>query len=127
VERWHVLKFLCQELSRKEADSIGKAIADLKSVSEKDLAALKLRILTLLRRPSEIRRIKQSLWKNYAFLKKHFGIESDRVGMPEDERSMSRIAGELLALELITEKAGQLFGSVPIHYRRPEKPEAPNE
>ena len=127
VERWHILKFLCQELSRKEADSIGKSIADLKSLSVGDLAALKLRILALLRRPSEIRRIKQSLWKNYVFLKKHFGIESDLVGMPEDERGMSRVAGELLALEILTEKADLLFGSVPIHYRRADRPATPDD
>lgn len=127
VESWHILKFLCQELSRKEADSIGKSIADLKNLSAEDLAALKRRILDLLRRPSEIRRITQSLWKNYVFLKKHFGVESDLIGMPKDERSMTRIAGELLALEILTEKAGLLFGSAPIHYRRADRPAMPED
>lgn len=123
VECWHVLKFLCQELSRKEADAMGKAIADMKAFSESDYQVLKKQILDLLRRPSEIRKIKQSLWKNYAFLRKKFNIESDRVGMPEDERGMMHIAGELLALEILTAKAGLLFGPVPIHYRRSDTPE----
>ncbi len=124
VECWHILKFLCQELSRKEADEMGKTIANLKSVSAADLAVLKRQILDLLRRPSELRKIKQSLWKNYIFLKKRFGIESDLVGMPEDERGMTRIASELLALEILTAKAGLLFGPVPIHYRRADRQDA---
>ncbi|WP_221934119.1 hypothetical protein, partial [Klebsiella pneumoniae] len=90
----------------------------MKSFTAEDFAALKRQILDLLRRPSEIRRIKQSLWKNYVFLKKHFGIESDLVGMPGDERGVTRIAGELLALEILTSKSGLLFGPVPVHYRR---------
>ena len=124
VECWHILKFLCQELSRKEADVMGKTIANLKSVSPEDYGLLKRQILDLLRRPSDIRKIKQALWKNYVFLKKHFGIASDIVGMPEDERGITRIAGELLALEILTAKSGLLFGPVPIHYRRTDREEA---
>jgi uncharacterized protein YbbK (DUF523 family) len=123
VECWHILKFLCQELSRKEADALGRTIANMKSFTAEDFAALKRQILDLLRRPSEIRRIKQSLWKNYVFLKKHFGIESDLVGMPGDERGITRIAGELLALEILTAKEGLLFGPVPVHYRRADRVE----
>ena len=118
VDCWHILKFLCQELSRKEADAIGKSIADLKSLSPADIALIKRQILDLLRRPSELRKIRQSLWKNYTFLKKKFGIESEIVGMPEDERGVSRIASEILALEILTSKTGLLFGPVPVHYRR---------
>ncbi len=121
VECWHILKFLCQELSRKEADAMGKTIANLKALSAAEYEILKKQILDLLRRPSEIRKIKQSLWKNYIFLKKRFGIETDLIGMPEDERGMSRVAAELLALEILTAKAGLLFGPVPIHYRRADR------
>ncbi len=122
VECWHILKFLCQELARTDADEIGRLIANMKSFSLSDYQALKRRILDLLRRPSEIRKIKQSLWKNYSFLKKHFGIDSDLVGMPQDERGISHIASELLALEILTSRQGLLFGSAPIHYRRSGKP-----
>lgn len=127
VECWHILKFLCQELSRKEADAIGKTIADLHAFSPADFAALKRQILDLLRRPSEPRKIRQSLWKNYVFLKKKFGIESETAGMPEDERGVTRIASELLALEILTAKAGLLFGPVPVHYRRGDGPGAADE
>lgn len=117
VDSWHIRKFLCQELSRKEADDIGKTIANLKGVSADELALLKRRMLDLLRRPSDIRKIKQSLWKNYAFLRKRFGIESGSVAEPADERSMTRIAGELLSLEILTARSDVLFGASPIHYR----------
>jgi len=127
VECWHILKFLCQELSRKEADAMGRTIANLKAFTAAEYAALKRQILDLLRRPSELRKIKQSLWKNYVFLKKRFGIESDIVGMPGDERGMTRIAGELLALEILTAKSGLLFGPVPVHYRRSDRSEAAEE
>lgn len=118
VDCWHILKFLCQELSRSDADEIGKTISNLKGFSRADYQTLKRRILDLLRRPSDIRKIKQSLWKNYIFLKKQFGIEIESVGMPQDERGITHIAGELLALEILTSKQGLLFGSAPIHYRR---------
>lgn len=117
VDCWHILKFLCQELSRKDADEIGKTIANLKGVSAEDLALLKRRILDLIRRPSDIKKIKQSLWKNYTFLRKRFGIESELVSAPTDERSMTRIAGELLSLEILTARSDVLFGAVPIHYK----------
>ncbi len=123
AECWHIVKFLCQEISRREADAMGKTIAGIKSFSASDYGALKKQILELLRRPSEIRKIKQSLWKNYIFLKKRFGIESALIGMPEDERSLTRIAGELLALEILTAKEGLLFGPVPVHYRRADRPD----
>lgn len=118
VDTWHILKFLCQELSRKEADDIGKSVAAVNALTREDTAELKSRILNLLRSPSEIKRIKQSLWKNYTFLKKHYGIESEFVSEPETERSMTRIATELLALEILSSKEGLLFGPSPVHYRR---------
>lgn len=120
VEVWHVLKFLCQEISRSEADGIGRQIADMKSLSPGDYPRLKKKILDLLRRPSEVRRIKQSLWKHYRFLNKRFGIEAEGVRMPEDERGVSKIASELLSLEILSSREGVLFGSVPVHYQRPQ-------
>ncbi len=118
VECWHILKFLCQELSRSEADSLGKEIASLKGVGPEALQALKRRMLDLLRRPSDIQNIKQSLWKNYRFLNKRFGIESETVKMPTEERGMTRIAAELLSLEIVTSRQNLLFGPVPVHYDR---------
>lgn len=124
VESWHILKFLCQELDRKEADAIGRTIADLRAFPAGEYPALKRRILDLLRKPSDIRKIKQSLWKNYAFLRKHFGIESDIVSMPSDERGITRVASEVLALEIVTSREDRLFGTVPVHYRRRDSVEA---
>lgn len=118
VEIWHLLKFLCQEISRAEADEIGRRIADMKSLSNREYPGLKKEILDLLRRPSEVRRIKQALWKHYRFLNKRFGIESESVRMPDDDRGVSKIASELLSLEILTSREGLLFGAVPIHYRR---------
>ncbi len=118
VECWHILKFLCQELERSEADDIGRTIADLKALPASEYPALKRRILDLLRMPSDIRNIKQSLWKHYAFLRKKYGLESDLVSMPSDERGVTRVASELLSLEILTSREGRLFGAVPVHYRR---------
>lgn len=118
VDCWHVLKFLCQELSRSEADVLGNEIAHLKNYGAPDFARLKRQILDLLRRPSDVQNIKQALWKNYRFLSKHFGVEAETVKMPQEDRSMTRIASELLSLEIITSRQNLLFGPVPIHYRR---------
>ena len=68
--------------------------------------------------PSDIQNIKQSLWKNYRFLNKRFGIESETVKMPAEERGMTRIAAELLSLEIVTSRQNLLFGPVPVHYDR---------
>jgi len=118
VESWHILKFLCQELSRKDADIIGKKLADLKKISAAELAEIKQQILNLLRKPSDLKNIKQWLWKNYIFMKKKFGVEIDEVKTPTDLRNLTHIAKELLQVEITSKNQELLFGSSPIRLKK---------
>lgn len=118
VESWHVLKFLCQELSRSKADGIGRRIAAVNTLDAAARESLKTEVLDLLRTPSEPRKIKQSLWKNYVFLRKRFALENQSVLMPTDERGVLAVARECLSLEILASREGVLFGSSPVRYRR---------
>lgn len=117
ADAWHVLKFLVQELSRKEADNIGKTIAQGKSIGKKEFSTIKREIQDILRRPSTTARIKQSLWKNYTFMRKHFGMTMDNINMPTELRGFTHIAEELKTLEIESRKKGYLFGASPVYYK----------
>lgn len=117
VDAWHIVKFLVQELSRKEADIIGKTLAQGKSIGKKELLALKREIMDILRRPSTTARIKQSLWKNYTFMRKHFGMSMDNIKMPTELRGFTHIAEKLKSLEIDSRKKGYLFGASPVYYK----------
>ncbi|MBN2435960.1 MAG: DUF523 domain-containing protein [Spirochaetes bacterium] len=117
VNAWHVVKFLVQELSRKEADIIGKTLAQGKSISKKELSTLKREIQDILRRPSSTAKIKQSLWKSYAFMRKHFGMSMDNIKMPAELRGFTHIAEELRSLEIESRKEDYLFGASPVYYK----------
>lgn len=120
-EIWHTVKFLLQELSRVEADDIGRRLADAKSLKSGDYADIKRQILDILRRPSTTVKIKQALWKNYSYMRKHHDFQSDIIRMPTDERSITRIAEELHSLEILSAKKGLLFGASPLHYERTDR------
>ena len=112
---WHIVKFLCQELNRVEADKIGVALANLKNADENILNEFKVKMLNLLRKPSDIKSIKQSLWKNYSWLRKKKGLFVNEVMAPTNIRNMAHIANELVKLEIVTRDENHLFGASPIY------------
>ncbi len=115
---WHIVKFLCQELFRKESDKLGHHMANMKEPSQKDFDDIKDKILDMLRQPSDINKIKQSLWKNYKYLEKKKAITVDEVMEPTNIRNMSHIAKELVRVEVVSRSENLLFGASPIYRSR---------
>ncbi len=117
-EVWHILKFLVGELDDKFARNIGKELATLQNENIKEYSEdLKNKILEILRRPSSLNRIKQSLWKNYSHYKKVTGDEIELIKPPEIGRGMKVIADEILYMERKAYEGGDFFGTSPIIYR----------
>lgn len=116
-ECWHIVKFLCQELFRKQSDEIGRRLASLskKTFSEEVVKEFRTELLYMLRQPSDVKKIKQSLWKHYSFLRKKHDLHIPEVLEPTDIRSMTRIANELVKVEVASKKENFLFGSSPIY------------
>lgn len=115
---WHNLKFLCQEINRSEADGIGAELAHESSDNSKFIEKIRSRILDMLRRPVDVKRIKQNLWKNYSFLRKKKGINLDEIFEPTDIRSMTHLANEMIELEIEAREKDILFGSSPVRRAR---------
>lgn len=113
-EIWHTLKFLVQELNRKDADEIGKKLALLKERSTEEKLEIKRDILNLLRKPSNSEKIKNMLWKNYKHLSKKHGIQSDKIMEPNQLRNITHLAEEVLEIEKISNLESLFFGSSPI-------------
>ena len=117
-EVWHNLKFICQEVDEKFSRELGHRIANFpKDVSCNTIEEIKKEMLEVLRKPSDVKRIKHWLWKNYIHLKKTEGIELENVCPPETLRNMTHIAEEMLAVELEVRDKEAIFGSSPISYK----------
>ncbi len=118
-DAWHKVKFICQEVNRKEADSIGRELADAsnEALIEKS-QDLKTEIMNILRQPSDIRKIKQSLWKHYSWLRKKHNIDIDGIKEPTDTRSMVKLAKELTDATIAANEAGLTFAASPVNYRK---------
>jgi uncharacterized protein YbbK (DUF523 family) len=117
MEIWHSFKFVCQELSRPEADEIGRKLGTLpKQVSQKQLDELKNEILNLLRKPSNIRRIKASAEKQMAFLCKHMNVCYIEK-LPSTESAKRKFFDRLIELEQDAVKKGIDLGFAPVLYR----------
>ncbi|NDL68838.1 DUF523 domain-containing protein [Clostridiales bacterium F-3ap] len=115
---WHVLKFLCQELDNPLAREWGKRLSAMKPGDFPGLGeAFKREVLALLRTPSTLPRIKQSMWKNYIHYRRKTGKDLAQIKMPTDLRSATALAGELLLLERESAVGEVLFGTSPIVYR----------
>jgi uncharacterized protein YbbK (DUF523 family) len=114
---WHILKFLCQEVNEKFARELGKTIAQFKTEQSLEvLEDIRWEILNTLRKPSDIKKVKQWLWKNYIFLKKHEKIKLESVCPPEIYRNMTSIVDEMIAVEREVKDKNILFGTSPIIY-----------
>ncbi len=117
-EMWHIIKFLCQELDNERAREMGRYLANLPKGFDKNIfEGVRSEILEILRQPSTVRKIKQTLWKNYSFYRKKNGIELEDINEPTVPRNMTAIANELMKMEVQSYKDGKFFGSAPIIYR----------
>lgn len=115
---WHILKFLCQEIDNERSRAIGHEMAgghfeDIGAFIEK----FRSDILEMLRKPSTVNKIKQSLWKNYTYYRKHLGLDMADIKEPTDLRNMTTIASELVLMERKSFEEGFSFGTSPIIYR----------
>lgn len=115
---WHIVKFLCQELFRKESDALGNKLANMLNPTNEELESIKIEILNMLRKPSSIEKIRQSLWKNYKFLEKKKGIMIEEVMEPTNIRNMMHLATELSKIEIVSRDENLLFGASPIYRTR---------
>ncbi|BDD11596.1 hypothetical protein FUAX_40280 (plasmid) [Fulvitalea axinellae] len=117
-ETWHGLKFLCQEIEQNRARELGREISALSNKSTpEEIESLKSEILFLLRKPSNVERIKQSLWKSYSFLRKKSGLVVEEVNEPLALRNMTSLAKELISMEKEAKLGGHHFGASPVVYR----------
>lgn len=115
---WYRLKFLCQELDNEWARSMGRTIASLdKRLPEGFIETFRNDVLNLLRKPSTLKRITQSLWKNYAHYRKVSGKQVAEINSPTFQRNVTTIAKELTKMERTALEEGVLFGTSPVIYR----------
>jgi len=115
---WHALKFICQEIDNEKARKIGRNIASMKEAFEAEYAEeLRDKILEMLRKPSTPAKIKQMLWKNYAYYRKNYKREIESINEPLTLRNMTEVVKELSTMELAAFKEGFIFGASPVIFR----------
>lgn len=119
-QMWHTLKFIIQEIDNVFARNLGKVIANLKVFISEDYEQYKIDILNILRKPQKINQIKQGMWKNYSYAKKHYKLNIDNTYSPSVLRSNSHLVEELEKLEYEFRKLNIIFGPAPIRYN-PER------
>ena len=118
-EIWYKLKFLCQEILNTEARRLGREMADLvEDVNAEILQTYKNAILTILTLPSSPKRIRNSLWKNYANQLKRTKSPLAHIKNPEDTTGDETLLLELKSLEEEALRTGTFFGTSPIIYRK---------
>ncbi|HSN58888.1 MAG TPA: hypothetical protein VLR72_05445 [Clostridiaceae bacterium] len=64
-----------------------------------------------------MKRIKNSLWKNYSYFRKSKGKSVDGINSPEFKRNVTTVAKELLMMERTSFEDDLLFGPSPVIYR----------
>jgi uncharacterized protein YbbK (DUF523 family) len=115
---WHKLKFLSQELDEPWAREMGRKLAAMGKETDREfIEAFRKELLDLLRKPSNLRRIKNSLWKNYSYYRKAKGKSVEAINSPEFKRNVTAVAKELLLMERTSFEDELLFGSSPVIYR----------
>lgn len=117
-ESWYRLKFLCQELDNTWAREMGKRLASVNLKKEEGfLVEFKSSILDILRKPSNTKKITNSLWKHYSHYRKSRGKTVQEINSPEFRRNMTSIAQELIKMERTAFEDDYLFGASPVIYR----------
>ncbi len=118
-EAWYRLKFLCQELDDPWAREQGRYLAALKGRLEPEVAEqFRREVGDVLRRPSTLKRITGSLWKNYSHHKKITGRPVPDIQDPSVLRNVTTIARELMIMEREATEEGILFGTAPVTLRK---------
>ncbi|MCD8499444.1 MAG: hypothetical protein LRY35_06000 [Clostridiales bacterium] len=72
----------------------------------------------VLRRPSTLKRITGSLWKNYSHHRKITGRPVPDIQDPTVLRNVTTIARELMIMEREATEEGILFGTAPVTLRK---------
>jgi uncharacterized protein YbbK (DUF523 family) len=117
IECWDILKVLCQEIDKEDAENINNKIKDFSSeTNAKQFKEIQIEILDILRTPSNTEKIKEWLWENYNFLKDIHGVEVEKVCDPEYLRGVTHVASEILEVEIKARKMEKPFRSSPINY-----------
>ena len=115
---WYVLKFLCQEIDDAFARDLGRRLAELpKSVDEALIVSIRKEILETLRKPSTVKKITHSLWKNYSYYRKTKGETVEGIHSPDFLRNVTTIAKELTTMERAAFEEEVFFGTSPVLYR----------
>ncbi len=123
---WYRLKFLIQELDDTWARSQGQKIAALKGRLDPELIRIfRSETGDVLRRPSTLKRITASLWKNYSHHRKITGRPIPDIREPKALRNVTSIARELVIMEREASLEGIMFGSSPVTLRKTDKSSKP--
>ncbi|PLX20830.1 DUF523 domain-containing protein [Candidatus Parcubacteria bacterium] len=117
IEIWHDFKFLSQEVSRVRSDELGRKIASMpKKITAKYVSEVKNEILSILRLPSNINRIKSSAEKQMSHFCKHYNLcETEKL--PSTETAKRKFFDRLIELEKKSISDNINYGFVPVVYR----------
>ena len=117
-DAWARLKFLFQELDQPWAALTGRKLAAMeRKPDDAFISAFRAEALDILRKPSTVRRITNSLWKNYSHYRKALGKTVEGINSPEFQRNITTIAKELVTMERKALDDAVLFGTSPVMYR----------
>jgi uncharacterized protein YbbK (DUF523 family) len=117
-EMWYRMKFICQELDNEWAREKGREISKLKgNINIEYIEEFRKEILDLLRKPSKVERIVNSLWKNYSYYRKSTNKTINEINSPEFKRNVTTIAKELILMERTSVDDSVFFGTSPVIYR----------
>lgn len=115
---WHLLKFMCQETSRQEADEIGRRLAAMpRKFSSAFAEQWRSDVLGLLRRPSTFKRTCSVMLKHYSHYRKHFGQAATDIRVPQSTDAKRVFVEELHAMEKKAFLEGFDFGGAPVIFR----------
>lgn len=117
-EAWHVLKFICQEASEKDARNLGSVLAAAsKKLTQEFVGEWKTQVFRLLRKPSTLSRIQAIMVKHYAHYRKTFGLKTQEVSAPSIFASRHEFVEDLEKMERKAFESGYFFAGKPISYR----------
>ena len=117
-DAWARLKFLFQELDQPWAALTGRKLAAMeRKPDEEFIKGFKEEALDILRKPSTVRRITNSLWKNSSHYRTAQGKTVEGINSPEFQRNITTIAKELVTMERKALDDAVLFGTSPVMYR----------
>jgi uncharacterized protein YbbK (DUF523 family) len=115
---WHLLKFICQEVSRREAEEIGRRLAAMpRKFSPEFAEQWRSDVLALLRRPSTFKRICSIMLKHYSHYRKHFGEADTDMRVPQSTDAKRVFVQELHEMEKKAVLGDFDFGGAPVIFR----------